>query len=121
MNSTDSGQAARQAIEQFFDTVLMPMAESRRIRNLPGMPLAADPGLPSYWTALPTQTLERADFLQPSCLDAKELAAALAQHWHAVGEPDLAALAEQLVALAQALRTPDAQPDTPSAYIYTMF
>jgi hypothetical protein len=121
MNSTDSSQAARQAIERFFDTVLMPLAESRRMRNMLGMPLSADPGRPSYWTALPTQTLQRADFLQPSCLDAKELAVALAQHWHALGESDLAALAEQLVALAQALRTPEVQPDTPSAYIYTMF
>lgn len=121
MNSTDADQAGRLAIERFFDTVLMPLAESRRMRGVPGMPLAADPALPSYWTALPAQPLAPADFLDASCLDADELAAALARHWHAIGEPDLAAQAGQLVALAQALRKSDAAPDEPSAFIYTMF
>lgn len=121
MNSTDRDPAARAAIETFFDTVLMPAAERRRASGRSTMPLSADPGLASYWTALPARRLEPADFLQPSCLDAAELAAALAAHWQAAGEPELAPLAAPLVSLAQALRTPDAAPDTPSAFIYTMF
>lgn len=121
MNSTDGTAAARQAIEQFFDTVLMPLAERRRAHGVPCMPLAADADLNSYWTPLPDRPMAPADFLAPSCLDADELAAALAQHWQAAGEPELAALAGQIVALAQGLRTPEAEPDAPSAYIYTMF
>jgi hypothetical protein len=121
MNSTDRDQPARAAIEEFFDTELMPAAERRRASGRSAMPLAADPSLSSYWTALPARRLAPADFLQPSCLDSAELAAALAAHWHAVGEPELATLAAPLVSLAQALRAPDAEPDTPSAFIYTMF
>lgn len=77
--------------------------------------------MPSYWTTLPARRLEPADFLQPSCLDATELTAALAAHWRAIGEPDLAALAAELVTLAQALRTTEAATDAPSPFLYTMF
>jgi hypothetical protein len=121
MNSTDPGQAARAAVEDFFDVVLMPLAEARRKSGRQGMPLCADASVPSYWTALPARRLEPADFLQPSCLDATELAAALASHWRSIGQPDLAPLAAQLVCLAQPFRTPDAAPDAPSSFIYTMF
>ena len=121
MNSTDPGPAAKTAIEDLFDAVLMPLADARRRCGRPTMPLCADASLPSYWTALPARRLEPADFLQPSCLDADELTAALEAHWRANGEPDLAALSARLVALAQALRTPDSATDTPSPFIYTMF
>ena len=121
MNSTEPGPAAKTAIEALFDAVLMPLADTRRRSGRPSMPLCADASVPSYWTALPVRRLEPADFLQPSCLDATELTAALEAHWRANGEPDLAALAAQLVALAQPLRATDAATDAPSPFIYTMF
>ena len=121
MSSTDTQAAAWQALGQFFDSQLLPLAEARRGNAQAAMPLGPDAARPSYWVSLPEQRMAPADFLQPSCLDADELAQALAQHWRNLGEPDLAPLAAPLVLLAQGLRTPEAEPDAPSAFIYTMY
>jgi hypothetical protein len=118
MNSID-GKALRALTDPLFDALT-----AGGVDGPAPFPLGPDPALSSYYIQRPRTSMERADFLAPSCLDAGEFARCMDAHWRAQGRPAPAALVDRLAATAQALHAlyVEAQPQAEvSPYIYQMF
>jgi len=118
MSSIDDG-ALRALAAPLFDALTADMA-----RGQAPFPLGPNPRLASYYAQRTRTTMDLADFLAPSCLDAGEFGARVAAHWRTCGHPELAALAPQVADAARALHAlyVAARPDAAlSPYVYQMF
>ena len=108
-------------------TLAAPLFDALAAGSGPGQvpfPLGPNPRLASYYAQRTRTTMELADFLAPSCLDAGEFGARLAAHWRERGHPELAALTPQVADAARALHAlyVAARPQAAlSPYVYQMF
>lgn len=120
MNSTDNDEPLASRFARFYDDTLVPLRGAAAAAAA-AFPLAPDASCATYWTQRARPAMQPADFLAPSCLDEAELAQALAAHWQHAGQPQLAALAAQLAALAAAARARQDSDGEVSPFVYTMF
>ena len=82
-----------------FDAHVVPAAEARRARGVPGIPLGPDPAASSYFVTRERRSLTRADFEWPAVSSAAELRDRLRALW--AGDPELLALIEPLLSLVR--------------------
>jgi hypothetical protein len=108
MSSTEDDWRMR----RFFDERMVPAAVRLRARGVSFFPLGPEPDAPSWYVGAP----ENPDFQD---LEPPDLAAALSVHWHDV--PELAELADALVALARSLETKDEDDGDISPFVYVMY
>ncbi len=106
-----------------FDHVVVPMAAARQAAGAPGyFTRAGDAATTSYFGPPSLAVMQSADFEFPGGGTATGLINALANHWIAQGETELATLAPQLAELAALLRSEDLAGDgTVDIMCYTMF
>ncbi len=116
MNPTDD-----HAPEAFFADVLLALKRARQRRDRHYFPLGADAASDSYWEPATSRTggVQRHAM---AAGDGGALLAALAEHWLAVGEDELASLQPELEVLRSRLQ--EAAPlarDRPSAPSYSAY
>ncbi len=121
MNSTDKDP--RKLAGALFDEVIAPLAAARKAAsNPPYFAAAADMTLASYYQEPIVSELQAADYQFPGGGSADGFIDALAAHWLAQGETELAAMAPRLKEIAAELKREASQGDgTISALCYTMF
>lgn len=117
---TDRARAMAGAL---FDEVVVPAAEARRAAGRPPyFAVAGESSIASYYQAPFRRVMEASDFEFPGGGSAEGLIDALAAHWTAEGECELAAMAPRLKEIAAALKDEAAAGDgTVSVLCYTMF
>lgn len=108
MSSTEDERRVR----RFFDQRIDPAALRVRARGVEFFPLGPTPGDASWYSGPP----EGPDFQELAPVD---LAAALRERWSDV--PELAELAEPLVALARSLEIQDEDDGQISPFVYVMY
>ncbi|MEJ6001313.1 hypothetical protein [Paucibacter soli] len=114
MHSTE-----QQALRDFFEQRLLPLARRLRAQGQPLFPLGPEPALASYYLPAAPASLGQADFEPGPAASVAEFGQALARLWH--DEPELLALLPELLALLPQLAA--SAPDGPaelSAFIYAM-
>lgn len=122
MSSTETERSRRLAGELFAEAVVAIAARRRAAGVADSFPAGFDPGRESYFEAPPAAVMQPADFEFPGGGSGAGLVAALAAHWAAAGERDLAALAPQLEKIVAALAEEAAAGDgSISVLCYTMF
>ena len=128
MNPTDAadeGSGHREA-QSFFAEWLLPLKHARLRRGQHYFQSVPDATAPSYWQSPESRSggLQRCSLAEA---DASALLAALAPHWLAQGDADLAMLSEALESLRQQLsRQADCvsssdKPRSPSYSAYPLF
>lgn len=122
MSSTEHSRV-RLLAGALFDEAIAPLTQARRAGAAAEyFPRTFDHGLPSYFQRPILPAMQAADFEFPGGGTASGLVDALAAHWHAAGEVELAALATRLHELAAAVRQEACAPDgSVSIFCYTMF
>jgi len=122
MSPTDVTRAAALAAA-FFDEVLVPLAEGRRAAGAaPYFPRRPEASATTYFSRPALRTMQASSFELPGGGTAEGLLDALAHHWQARGEPELAALVPHLRELARALAEASAEHDgTVDVLCYTLF
>ncbi len=102
-----------------FDAHVVPVAEARRARGVPSIPLGPDPAAPSYFVTRERRSLTRADFEWPAVSSAAELRDRLRALW--AGDPELLALIEPLLSLVRMPKAEAAQGGDVPDHIYPMY
>lgn len=110
---TDAERDAR--LVAFYRERLLPLTETARADDHGWLDTALDPAAASYYitcapTAVHVVSLPRAEML-----------AGLRALWQVSRGPELASLAEPILALAAEIHEPDAEPGDVSPFIYAMF
>ena len=90
-----------------FDAHVVPAAEARRARGVPGIPLGSEPAVSSYFVTRTRRSLARANFEWPAVSSAAELRDRLRALW--AGDPELLALIEPLLSLVRMPKAEAAQ------------
>jgi len=122
MSSTETERSRRLAGELFAGAVIAIAAGRRAAGAADCFPAGFDPGRESYFEAPTAAVMQPADFAFPGGGSGAGLVTALAAHWAAAGERDLAALAPQLEKIVAALAEEAAAGDgSISVLCYTMF
>ena len=110
---TDAERDAR--LIAFYRERLLRLAESARADGHRWLDTALDPGAASYYvTCAPAAS-------HVVSLPRAEMPAALRALWEGSRGPELATLAEPILALAADIHEPDAEPGDVSSFIYAMF
>lgn len=122
MSSTDDN-ILDQLAGALFDEVISPLG---RIRAAAGkqafFPTAKDTDALTYYSEPLSRVMQRADFEFPGSGTVKGLIGALAAHWGAQGEVELAAMVPRLNEIAEASSNEDVASDgSVSVFCYTMF
>jgi hypothetical protein len=122
MSSTDDN-IPRQLAGALFDEVIAPLGKIRAAGGKQAyFPTAKDMDALTYYSEPLLRVTQRADFEFPGSGTVKGLVGALAAHWIAQGERDLAAMTQRLNEVAEALSNEDAaSDDSVSILCYTMF
>jgi hypothetical protein len=123
MSSTEIESSVRLA-RRLFETVILPVAESRRASGAPPyFPLARDETADTYFSTPILKRMAPEDFELPGGGHPNGLIEALIAFWEATGDQELAkAMASKLEPLAEALGA-EARADDGSVDIlcYTLF
>ena len=82
-----------------FDAHVVPAAEARRARGVPGIPLGSEPAVSSYFVTRTRRSLSRADFEWPAVSSAEDLRGRLSALW--ARDPELLVLIEPLLSLVR--------------------
>lgn len=109
MSSTDEDK-----LRSFFREKLAPAASKLRERGVELFPTGPDPDAESWWEPGPTED----EFVE---LTPEEIGAALSARWRAAGLPELVALAEPLMELAQELEITEQPSSEVSPFVYVMY
>jgi hypothetical protein len=120
---TDDDNEGRREASSFFAEWLLPLKHARLRRGQHYFQTRPDAQVPSYWQAPESRGggLQRCPLQEA---DAGALLAALATHWLAQGDADLAMLSEALESLRQQLAQdadPSASADRPRAPSYSAY
>ena len=126
MNPTDTERSGHHEAESFFAEWLLPLKHARLRRGQHYFQVVPDAKAPTYWQPPESRSggLQRCSLAEA---DASALLAALAPHWLAEGDADLAMLSDALESLRQHLtREADAAPSSdkprsPSYSAYPLF
>ena len=128
MNPTDTAdeRSGHREAQSFLADWLLPLKHARLRRGQHYFQIAPDATAPSYWQAPESRSggLQRCSLAEA---DASALLAALAPHWLAHGDADLAMLSDALESLRQQLtREADPvpssdKPRSPSYSAYPLF
>ena len=121
MRKTDANPAALAGA--LFDELIDPLATARRTAGAePYFALAREPGVASYFRPAEARSMTPADFEFPGAGEARGLVGAIEARWRAQGDPDLAAMAPRLAAIADALAADGAEQDgSVDVFCYTLF
>lgn len=118
MSSTDPDQALR----EFFQNVLLPLAKKCEAEGASTLELQADADAESYYVKRVETTTSREVFESASgMIDEATLREAMQAFWKSQGDEDLAAIAGPLAKLAQQLKTTEEQNEEVSPFIYAMY
>jgi hypothetical protein len=123
MSSTDEN-ILDQLAGALFDEVISPLGKTRAAAGKQAyFPTAQDMAASTYYSEPLTRVMQRADFEFPGSGTVKGLIGALAAHWIAQGEADLAAMAPRLNEIAEASSDEDAPTSDGdvTTFCYTMY
>ncbi len=121
MSSTDRDEAARRALESFFDERLTPLSMKLREQGVTLFAPGPDPTRESYFVTRHQPAMTREEFEAPSCEDFDDFARRLEAMWKSRGREDLAELSGDLARLARLAYTLDEESAEVSPFVYVMF
>ena len=120
MSSISQDEKERLARE-FYTSRLLPLSRAATAAGTHYFPLGPDPTLDTYFVKRARTRWTAADFESQSADAPDQLAAALANLWQGLGNPELAALAPDFAALAARVYDVDSQADGVTPFMYVMF
>jgi hypothetical protein len=122
MNSTDENRP-NQLAGALFDEVISPVGNTRATAGEQAyFPTGKDMKATTYYSEPLARVMQPADFEFPGGGTVEGLVDALAAHWLAQGETELAAMAPRLKEIAEAWSNEAAAgDDSVSIFCYTMF
>ncbi len=123
MNSTESAkaEAKAQAVHDFFDQELMPLATRFKAAGRPLFATAADDAVTSYFSARARTVMGRDDFILKGVGSPAAFAQALRDHWQRSRFPEMVTLGATLGTLAELLRGEPEKDEALSPFMYVMF
>jgi hypothetical protein len=110
MSSTDEA-----ALRRFFESQLVPAAKELRDRGVRFFPLGPEPEAETWYEPPPDAEPE---FVE---IEPEAFAAELRARWAGEGLPELAALAEPLMALAREVEVGEDESAEISPFVYVMY
>lgn len=113
-SAAEAREAREEKLRSFFREHLAPAGTALRERGVELFPMGPDASAESWWEPAP----EGPEFVE---LGPGEIAPALAERWRAQGLPELAALAESLMALADELEVEEEPSGEVSPFVYVMY